>query len=292
MCLKYCPRDPGFQDGSKLFFVTGRSKSGTTWMAKLLSSHKELFCSSYEYIPFHQDRDVQYTVASRQVSAWLQVALEERTRKLFKNGLIMSLICECKTLSARKLGDKSTRQNASLILEAFPKSQVIVMLRDFRDCVVSQAFMESKYETWDGYFTGPEMEALDNQFLRNYLTNYESQKDFEMWVKLVSERPDQVMIVRYEEIKSKPEATLKRVFEFLGVNSADSIVAQCLQKNTFQKLSGGRKPGEADASHFYRKGIVGDWRNYFSVENVATFKEIAGDTLIAAGYEQDDQWSV
>ncbi len=61
---------------------------------------------------------------------------------------------------------------------------------------------------------------------------------------------------------------------------------------TFAKLSGGRKPGQENAGHFYRKGVIGDWRNHFNEENVAIFKEIAGETLIAAGYEQDNDWDV
>jgi hypothetical protein len=291
--LKYHPRDSGFQDGSKLFFVTGRSKAGTTWMARLLNSHPSLYCSYYEYTPCHQDREFKYAAAyPRTIPAWLEDALAERVWTLLKNGLIASLICECNTLSAQKLGDKSTRQSVSCILEMFPKTQVIVMLRDFRDCAVSQAYMESRFTTWEGYFTDPGMKALDSEFLREYLRNYESHTDFEICSRLASERPEQVIIVRYEDMKSKPEATLRGVFEFLEVTATDSLVKKCLDMNTFEKLSNGRQPGEEDASHFYRKGIIGDWRNHFSVENVAIFKEIAGDTLIAAGYEQDNQWDV
>jgi hypothetical protein len=40
----------------------------------------------------------------------------------------------------------------------------------------------------------------------------------------------------------------------------------------------------------FRKGRIGDWRNHFSDEHIAAFKEIAGDQLIALGYEQDNDW--
>jgi hypothetical protein len=40
----------------------------------------------------------------------------------------------------------------------------------------------------------------------------------------------------------------------------------------------------------YRKGIVGDWRNYFTEDHRRVFKEVAGDVLIRLGYEKDMDW--
>jgi len=39
-----------------------------------------------------------------------------------------------------------------------------------------------------------------------------------------------------------------------------------------------------------RKGIVGDWRNFFSDKHKEIFKEIAGETLIKLGYEKNLDW--
>lgn len=43
-------------------------------------------------------------------------------------------------------------------------------------------------------------------------------------------------------------------------------------------------------SRTFRKGVIGDWRNQFTPEHKAIFKEYAGDVLIALGYEQDMNW--
>jgi hypothetical protein len=39
-----------------------------------------------------------------------------------------------------------------------------------------------------------------------------------------------------------------------------------------------------------RKGIVGDWRNYFTEELKVQFKALYGNVLIETGYEKNLDW--
>jgi Sulfotransferase family len=55
------PEDGEFQSGKRLFFVTGRNKSGTTWMANILNSHPELFCDKSENNAFHPDMEIIFS---------------------------------------------------------------------------------------------------------------------------------------------------------------------------------------------------------------------------------------
>lgn len=60
-------------------------------------------------------------------------------------------------------------------------------------------------------------------------------------------------------------------------------------------LSGDRLVAVADhvwspASATFRKGVIGDWRNHFTPDHVAAFKEVAGDALIQLGYETGRDW--
>jgi hypothetical protein len=40
----------------------------------------------------------------------------------------------------------------------------------------------------------------------------------------------------------------------------------------------------------FRKGQPGNWREHFTEENKAAFKELAGDLLVRLGYEKDNDW--
>ena len=63
----------------------------------------------------------------------------------------------------------------------------------------------------------------------------------------------------------------------------------CDNKNIF-KNKAGRNPGDENKLSFLRKGIAGDWKNYFSKEANQVFNKFAGKELIKLGYEIDDSW--
>lgn len=65
---------------------------------------------------------------------------------------------------------------------------------------------------------------------------------------------------------------------------------RCVEATSFEKMLGGRKPGEEDPGSFFRKGIAGDWENAFTGRDKQTLKEEAGDLLIELGYEKDRDW--
>ena len=47
---------------------------------------------------------------------------------------------------------------------------------------------------------------------------------------------------------------------------------------------------QEDNKNHWRKGIVGDWENYFTPRIKALFKEKAGEFLVRAGYEVNNDW--
>lgn len=60
--------------------------------------------------------------------------------------------------------------------------------------------------------------------------------------------------------------------------------------NEFEKKTKGRKEGEEDKTSHFRKGIAGDWKNYFTPKITAAFKEKHNSLLIKLGYEMDANW--
>jgi hypothetical protein len=96
--------------------------------------------------------------------------------------------------------------------------------------------------------------------------------------------------VRYEDLLEHPKEEVERLLGFLGVDTEEALVEHCVSQASFEKLSKGRERGEEDPSSFYRKGIAGDWKNYFTEEDRRVFKEEAGELLIRLGYEEDLDW--
>ncbi len=71
-----------------------------------------------------------------------------------------------------------------------------------------------------------------------------------------------------------------------------STLRQVLDANSFERRANGRKPGEEAPGHKYRKGVAGDWRNYFTPRVADAFRAQYGDLLMQLGYEQDKNWGV
>jgi hypothetical protein len=51
----------------------------------------------------------------------------------------------------------------------------------------------------------------------------------------------------------------------------EGLINETISRFTFDKLSGGRPQGTADNMHFYRKGVIGDYRNHFDMIDRALF---------------------
>jgi len=70
----------------------------------------------------------------------------------------------------------------------------------------------------------------------------------------------------------------------------EPLLRVILWRNSFRRRSGGRRAGSEDTKHHYRKGIAGDWRNYFSPCVKDAFKACYPDLLITLGYEENNLW--
>jgi hypothetical protein len=93
-----------------------------------------------------------------------------------------------------------------------------------------------------------------------------------------------VLSLKFEEYIQKPAEFLEKILE-------------CAISHGFN-LSTSRQRGikvlrdavDPQKSPTYRSGRIGRWREAFTEEHKAIFKEVAGNLLIRLGYEQDKDW--
>jgi lipopolysaccharide transport system ATP-binding protein len=97
-------------------------------------------------------------------------------------------------------------------------------------------------------------------------------------------------LIRYEDLLDRDEEILERVLlQDCEMPVAPARLREVIHANRFERLTG-RARGIQDISSHERKGIVGDWRNYFTDEVKDKFKERFGNILIETGYERDCDW--
>ncbi|MBL8658186.1 MAG: sulfotransferase domain-containing protein [Rhodospirillales bacterium] len=94
-----------------------------------------------------------------------------------------------------------------------------------------------------------------------------------------------IRIVRYEDITG-PDSLQEwaGLLAHCDIAVPTDVLGRILDTYAFSKISGGRKPGEVDASHKYRRGLPGDWKNHFDAEISERFCDRYGDLLRQLGY--------
>jgi hypothetical protein len=96
--------------------------------------------------------------------------------------------------------------------------------------------------------------------------------------------------VRYEDIRNDTIGELMRIVNQLaGVSLEESRAQEIVFDLSFENLSD-RKVGEENKGSFLRKGVLGDWKNYFDREACQKFQGYAGNALVKLDYEKDDAW--
>jgi hypothetical protein len=212
----------------------------------------------------------------------------------------------------RLVGDKTVLLDPEIIREISaicPEAKVIHIIRDGRDAAIS-----AMHQRWNGaedrggsIKTTPEQIAKREAYRKDPQALLKTEEGMfpEGWITKSARRwrsrvettakdgpallKENYTEVKYEELLANPQAELKRLVGFLGADVSDKTVRECVSAASFERLSGGRKRGQEEAS-FFRKGVAGDWKNVFTEKNKQEFKAAAGELLVRMGYEKDDDW--
>ena len=99
-----------------------------------------------------------------------------------------------------------------------------------------------------------------------------------------------VPIITYENLLRDTINVLgQAIYKVCNVQPDEDRLREISEKYSFKNQTG-RNPGDENKLSFLRKGIAGDWKNYFSKEARQVFNKFAGNELIKLGYEIDDSW--
>jgi hypothetical protein len=295
-------------------FIIASPRSGTTWISKALNVHPQVYCTERRLFGRYADlvkNDAKDELRLRctldHFAYWsLKPQAIGGNKAVFKAYLKALQQEEYLSKGKRNVIDKITpyvhtsHVVSDGIKEHFPKSKLIFLLRDGRDVCTSGVFHwfnkqlaseelsdfeKSRRETFvnkapfkgDRFFTTSEIEEWAHtwsQPLRE-IDKFDSSK---------------VLLISYEDMLQDQRQVLSQVYSHAGVSNSNAILDKCVEASTFKKMSGNREQGEAQANAHVRKGVSGDWKNYFVRQDAELFNEIAGDMLLKYGYVTDSNW--
>ncbi len=273
----------------QIFFIAASEKSGTTWLQILLNAHPHAVCSGEGHfasrlLPAIDGAIAEYT---KYIEALNKTVFSEVKRfpllgrdaiRLLQRTAMGLLLSAYDAPSAHAIGEKtpSNIRYLETLNAIFPSAKYVFMVRDGRDVVVSGWEHDRRQRP-----NAPPASPFP-KYARTVAITW--RKDIERAAAFSARNPSRCHRVRYEDLIRDTHETIAGVFQFLGLDASEDVVALCAAAADFEKLSGGRAPGQEDPRSHFRKGIVGDWQKRFDEESAKAFDAEAGAMLAALGY--------
>ncbi len=294
-------------DRQMSYVIFASPKSGTTWLQRLLSGHPETVCCESrpfgDYLGNNAAGALHVTVQkfAQILSGYLAPSipgLDTHAREFYDNlsfSWLDAVGAAVKQQTGKPVyGEKCTpyRGTAAQATQAFrsyhPQIRFVHLVRDGRDVLVSGAAQWMNQRCHNG--TPAERAQAERQLAERTLRP----DDFEMFLDYWTDAAaaglaaramfPHYLQVKYEDFLTDPVTRATELFRFIGLDAQPAGVQVCVEATSFRTLSGGRSAGQEDSRSFFRRGVAGDWRNWFRDQHRARFNERAGGLLTQLGY--------
>jgi len=175
-----------------------------------------------------------------------------------------------------------------------PGDRALVIVRDPRDLIVSWAYSAtySHFSNWDIRTIRPVLLNLDLQGrLRIALHHFCWRAPiYHSWVELVRLRETQSeYFTTYERLVERSFEEFQNILAFFQLAVPAERLHDVLKRHSFQARSG-RPKGQSNVLSHYRRGVAGDWRNYFDREFGELFEGALPGLLTDFQYELSAKW--
>jgi Sulfotransferase family len=247
-------------------FIGGQRRSGTTLMRVLLNRHPHIACGRESHFagklePWHDPLAEEWSETVRRYGFGPE-AVERAFAALADHLFTRYQLAEGKQRWAEKTPSNILR--IDYLFRLFPQAQFIHVIRDPRDTFCSiRERAQTDRPAWNKYSSG--------YSARNWRAGILAGKRWRAY-------PDRYHEVRYEELVREPEATLRRVLAFLNEPWAPQILDPDADNSEARRLELKKRDRIFATS-------IGRWRTELNGAEVAEIESIAGELMVALGYE-------
>jgi hypothetical protein len=278
--------------GAGLAFVGGQGKSGTTWVERLLDSHPDAACLGEGHFAAGLGRR-------------LYAALEEYNRLVVSNNarfaeledfpamdgeamadlVRVALMLQFAQIAQRRPGARvvAVRTPSELdwlrqLAQLVPNAVFVHVLRDPRDVAVSLWFHGERLARGSMVREHGTPARLATRLVPGWARHVLNVRQ------AAADASARLHEVRYERLIQDGPVEAAALFEALGLDSSDARVAQALEACRFEKLSGGRQPGQSDAGSHFRSGTAGGWSSHMPAAPEGGWPVDVAELLDSLGY--------
>lgn len=303
------------QAEDNLAFVISSPRSGSTWLERSLNAHPDIYATENRLFGQFCENwpDDEFTKSPRitldaYVRAWFKVIDRSNligSTEANEDQVFIEFAKHVHRLERRMSGKKfiidkitpylgTSDEVLRLIKKFFPNAKLIHLHRDGRDVCTSGVFdwirkIDAGTNRYKKYALGEDV-TCERFFTDDDLENWSR-----YWIEPMQAwgntgiRPD--CSISYEAMKLNYESVLSSVFTVLKLKNTRSIRAACIDAGSFEKLSDGRCAGDEVATAKARKGVSGDWKNYFTKKDGLIFEQLSKGLLKECKYEDSKEWA-
>jgi len=222
--------------GENLCFIVGAPRSGTTWAQRLVAYHPKVHTGQESYLFYwfvgpqlRKWKDELNVVDDIRGGVGLKCYLTEEEFKIALKGYAMALMEPM--IGGLKQGEYFLEKtplhafNIMEILELFPKSKFIHIVRDSRGSVAS---MLQASKSWANVRLG---DLNTGKAARLWLSH-------ERQIKRAKSKipPDQYMQLTFEEMAVSTKATLSKAWSFMGLDFNETLLDESVSRNTARQI--------------------------------------------------------
>ncbi len=237
--------------------------------------------------------DVFLAAFPRSGSTWLRLQLHEvltRSEADFEN--IAETIPDvgwhrkaCKLLP----GDRRLIKTHERYRKEYKRA--IYLVRDVRDVLVSYFHYQAEF----AHFGRKEFGELDDYvkvFMEGKVSQYPVWQDHvASWLESPLAKSDNLLVIRYEDLRADPGRYLREVASYLGIKMDSQTIHIAVENNSFERMrlkenvSPTLQSAKAANGRFIRKGTVGGWRERLSQPSIELIERSAGPMMENLGYQ-------
>ena len=271
------------------FFLVGAPKCGTTALYEMIGAHPEIFVSPIKEPDFFAS-DIRKAVFGGRVSAGSKDPASEEGGEVSDWSQYLDLFRGA--APSQRLGEGSvcylaSRVAAAAILERCPEARILMVLRDPADrlfshyaAAIAARSTRATFPEWlsaavasekkDHAPVGPVVAGRYGANLQRYLAVFPASR---------------IHIVWHEDFVADPAATLRRIFEFLGVDETRQVPVN-IRRNETRARSGRLLRGAATLANLLTDGLAD--RINLSSKLPSTLRPSSADRALAIRLYEDD----
>jgi ribosomal protein L34E len=289
---------------NRLAWIFGSSRSGSTWLLKMLSDLEGVVPVDDPHLGHHLGvwRPIPLAWAAcddpPQLSTLLEVKAEEsgyffaeRHREAWWEPLRQLITArfeaqageagvEDPALAAAFVVKEPGSHVAPFLAELFPDSKVIFLLRDGRDVVDSwlDAYSDGSWAIPGGAFPVNDEGRIP---LIKWLSEVWAYRSRAVKQAYDSRADGDRIQIRYEELRNETERCMERICAMVGIDAGR--VPAVVESHRFEKLPRTKRGRRS----FTRRARPGGWRDNLNAAEQRAMHDAMGEALAEFGYEVD-----